>query len=96
MLQVQIDQLKRRKKEENQRKRSTPHQRSTSGECESTMVEGGAEGETSDGGESDSSGQVTEEPQERERGIGEEGKREVLETKTTKRKADGKLTEERR
>lgn len=62
----------------------TLHQRSTSGECESTMVEGGAEGGTSDRGEPDSPGQVTEEPQERERGIGEKGKREVQEMKTTK------------
>lgn len=59
------------------------------------MVEGGAEGETSDGGLIQP-GQVTEEPQEREKGIREEGKREVRETKTTKRKPDGKMTEERR
>lgn len=59
-------------------------------------MEGGAEGETSDGGEPDSPGQVTEEPQGREKGIREEGKRDVRERKTTKRKADGKMTEERR
>lgn len=57
------------------------------------MVEGGAEGVTSDGGEPDSPGQVTEEPQEREKGIRKEGKRQVRGTKTTKRKADGKMRE---
>lgn len=49
----------------------------TSGKCKSKIVEGGAEGETSDGGEPDSPGQVTEEPWEKEKGIGKEGNREV-------------------